>query len=229
MRTTLVFHILAGTLALVAGFVALYTAKGASTHRKSGRMFVYTMIPMAVFGGAIAVGQGVAPEINVPASLLTSYLVITSLTTVRPPVARARLLEFGAFLVAVGVAVIDLTFAVQAIISGGTRNGMPAFPFIMFGVVALLGSVGDFRVMRSGALQGSARLARHLWRMTFALFIATLSFSVQILKRIPEPFRFPGMLAVPMLLVIGTMFYWLWRMRAKRPQRGVIIAAAEAA
>ena len=115
-----------------------------------------------------------------------------------------------------------LTFAGEAIANGGKRNGMPAFPFIMFGTIALLGTLGDLRVLRSGPLTGASRLARHLWRMSFALFIAALSFSVQVMKMIPKPIRVPGLIALPMVLVLGAMFYWLWRVRIRRSLRGIV-------
>ena len=232
MRLTLVVHILAGGLGLVAGYLALYTAKGATLHRRSGMLFVYAMLTMCLAGLTISVVRSVAPEINVPAALLTSYLIITALTTVRPlpeGSSAARSLEIGALLVALAVGATMLTFAVEAVANGGKRNGMPAFPFIMFGTVGLLGSVGDLRVIRSGARKGASRLARHLWRMSFALFIAALSFSVQLAKMIPKPMRLP-VLVVPMLAVILTMFYWLWRVRIRKSLRGiVVIRASEAA
>jgi uncharacterized membrane protein len=112
MGMTYVVHILAGTLGLVAGYVALYSAKGAALHRKSGMLFVYAMLFMAVFGMTIAVVRDKAPDINVPAGMITSYLVITALTTVRPPGAVARgwrWLDIGAMLVALVVGVIMLS------------------------------------------------------------------------------------------------------------------------
>jgi uncharacterized membrane protein len=225
MRMTLAIHILAGTLGLIAGYVALYSAKGALLHRRSGQVFVYAMLTMCVGGLLIAVVRGVAPEINVPAALLTSYLIITALTTVKPlPVASraARSLDVTALLIAAGVAAVMLSFAGEAIANGGTRNGMPAFPFIMFGTIGLLGTLGDLRVMRTGPLTGASRLARHLWRMSFALFLAALSFSVQVMKMLPKSMRPPGLIALPMLLVLGTMLYWLWRVRIRRSLRGIV-------
>lgn len=85
MRLTLLIHIAAGGLALVFGYVALYATKGAPLHRRSGRLFVYAMLTMGLFGTLIAAARGVAPATNIPAGVLTSYLVITALLTVRPP------------------------------------------------------------------------------------------------------------------------------------------------
>jgi hypothetical protein len=227
MRMTLLVHILAGALGLLTGYVALYAAKGALLHRRSGMVFVYAMLTMCVFGTLISIVRGVAPAINIPAGVVTAYLVITGLTTVRP-MPGMRWLDVGLMLVALTLGLTDLTFGFQALANGGTRFGMPAFPFFMFGVVATLGGLGDLRVLRSGALTGSSRLARHLWRMCFALFIAALSFSVQVSKMIPQPVRIPAMV-IPMLAVLVTMFYWLWRVRVRRSLRNLRVAAATGA
>ena len=68
MRATYVVHIAAGSLSLIAGFVALYAAKGDATHRRAGMLFVYAMLVMATAGLSIAVVRGVAPAVNVPAA-----------------------------------------------------------------------------------------------------------------------------------------------------------------
>ena len=229
MRMTYALHIAAGTVGLVSGFVALYAAKGTTLHRKAGMVFVYAMLTMSVFGTAIAAVRGVAPAINIPAGLLTAYLVITGLATVRPLAAGSRWLAIGGFVVALAVGLTCLTLGFEALASGGKRSGF-AFPLFMFGVVGLLASAGDLRVIRSGALQGAARLARHLWRMSFALFIAAMSFFIGQAKVIPKPVRIMPLLALPVLAVLVTMVYWLWRVRVRRSLRNmVLISAPEAA
>ena len=223
---TYAVHILAGSVGIIAGFVALYSAKGAPLHRKAGIVFVYVMLATALVGMAIATVRGVAPAINIPAGTLTAYLVITSLATVRPPFEGSRQVAFAAMLVALAVGISSLTFGFEALANGGTRKGMPAFPFFMFGVIGLLGSAGDIRVMRFGVLRGPSRLARHLWRMCFALFIAALSFFIGQAKVIPKPIRIFPLLALPVLAVLVTMFYWLWRIRVKRSLRGIVAVGA---
>ena len=54
----------------------------------------------------------------------------------------------------------------------GTINGVPFGMLFFLATITAMAAAGDVRVMRSGALRGAARLARHLWRMCFALFIA---------------------------------------------------------
>lgn len=226
MRLTYVVHILAGSVALLTGYLALSVTKGSRLHRKSGMLFVGAMLTTATFGLVMAAGRGVAPAVNIPAGLISAYLVVTSLTTVRPPASSARKLHVGAMIVALATGLASLTFGFEAIASGGTRLGMPAFPFFLFGLVGITGCVGDMRVLRSGALQGSSRLARHLWRMCFALFIAALSFFIGQSDEFPEGLRIMPLLALPVLAVLVSMFYWLWRVRIRRSLRGMTIVGA---
>ena len=218
---TLLVHIVGGSLALASGFVALYASKGALLHRKAGIVFVCSMLVMATAGFMIAITRGVAPAINLPAALLTSSLVITALTTVRPPSATSRRIDTAAMLVLLATGLTCIAFAVQAFAGGGQRNGMPAFPFIMFGVAGTLAGVGDLRMLRTGPLHGARRIARHLWRMSFALFIAALSFFIGQAKVIPEPIRIMPLLGLPVLAVLVTMIYWLWRIRVRKSLRGL--------
>jgi len=230
VRSTLVLHVAAGGLGIVSGFVALYAAKGARLHRRSGMLFVCAMVTMAVAGMTMAVVRGKAPAVNVPAGLLTSYLVITALTTVRPPAAGLRWLEVGAMLVAFAVGLASLAFGFEALAGGGRKQGIPAFPYFMFGVVGLLATAGDVRMMRRGAPKGAPRLARHLWRMSSALIIAALSFFIGQARVIPEPVRILPLLALPVLAVLVTMLCWLWRVRFRRSFRGIVgVSAPEAA
>ena len=101
----------------------------------------------------------------------------------------------------------------------GTISGVPFFMLFFLATVTTLAAAGDIRMMRSGALRAAPRLARHLWRMCFALFIAAGSFfsiRERVAKILPEPFTTPAMRALPVALVFAAMFYWLWRVRTRR-------------
>jgi hypothetical protein len=224
MDPTYVVHIAAGTASLAAGYVALYSTKGAPLHRRAGMVFVYAMLTMGAFGIAIAVTRGVAPALNVSAGTLTIALVLSALTTLRPTSPATRALDMLAMLAVFAVGTSNLFFGIEAAMSprGLGRDGMPAFPFFMFGVVASLAFLGDVRVARAGRLQGASRIARHLWRMSFALFIAALSFFIGQAKVIPEPIRIRPLLALPVLAVLVTMSYWLWRVRFRKTLRGLV-------
>ena len=225
MRAILLIHILTGSLGLISGFVALYVSKGARLHRRAGMVFVAVMLTMAATGTVIAAVRGAAPALNIPAAVMTAYLVVTGLTTVRPP-AAARSIAIAGMSIAFAVGTVMLVFGIQAIAAGGKRFGMPAFPFFLFGVIGVLGSIGDLRALRSGVARGAPRLARHLWRMCTALLIASMSFFIGQAKVIPKPIRIMPLLALPILAVLVTMLYWVWRIRNRRSTRGVVTGAA---
>ncbi|MBI3402226.1 MAG: hypothetical protein HY048_12465 [Acidobacteria bacterium] len=223
-------HIVAGGLAIVLGAVALIAPKGATLHRKSGLLFVYAMLTMGISGSLMAMRNG--PDPNTLGGFMSAYFVITALTTVRPVSVWSRRLEFGALALALALALIEIGLGGKAVASPrGTINGVPAFMLFFLATITLMGAAGDVRVMWSGPLRGAPRLRRHLWRMCFALFIAAGSFfsiRARVAKVLPQPFTPPGMRALPVVLVFVAMFYWLWRVRARRADRGVAGALASA-
>ena len=224
MRMTLLVHITAGGLGIVAGFLALYSAKGAWLHRRSGIVFFCAMVVMALSGAVIAALRGA--EASVIGGMLACYLVITALATVRPRGTHSARLDVGLLVVALA----SLVLGFDAVGRGGVREGIPAVVLFKFALVALLACAGDLRVIRSGALRGAPRLARHLWRMCFALYIAAASFFFGQADKLPEVVRIPALLAFPVVAVVVTMFYWLWRVRIRKSLTGIGgISVAEAA
>jgi hypothetical protein len=151
---------------------------------------------------------------------MSAYFVITALTTVRPVSTWTRWLNSAALLVVIALTLIEVGLGFKALASpGGTLNGVPFFMPFFLAIVTTLAAAGDIRMLRSGALRAAPRLARHLWRMCFALFIAAGSFfsiRERVAKILPEPFTTPAMRALPVALVFVAMFYWLWRVRARR-------------
>jgi hypothetical protein len=63
--------------------------------------------------------------------------------------------------------------------------------------------------------------------MSAALAIASLSFSVRLPRLLPAPLRHPVAYALPTIMVLSTMCYWLWRVRSKRPLRAIVVTAPE--
>lgn len=222
MTAVMLIHILAGGLGLTTGFVALSAAKGAPLHRRAGIVFVYAMVGMCAAGIGIAIYRGAAPAINIPAALLTGTFAVTALVAVRPPSRFWRLIHVTTMLITLGVGIVCLRFAFEAVTSGGSRNGMPAFPFFLFGGAGMLAATGDVRMLLAGELRGTQRIVRHLWRMSFALMVAALSFFIGQADVFPPAIRIMPLLALPVLAVIITMFYWLWRVSVRRSLRGLL-------
>jgi uncharacterized membrane protein len=216
-------HVAAGGLAIVLGAVALLSRKGGTIHRRSGQLFVGAMLVMGTTASILGLRQGLTDG-NVMAGFMTAYFVGTAWMTVRSVSPWTRRINAAAL---TAVAVLALAAIVGGFKSFNTPGLSPGgVPFRTIGVMSfVLGTVmtlaafGDVRVLRQGGLRGGARLARHLWRMCFALFIAAGSFfsmEERVAKILPEPFATGPMRALPILLLFGAMFYWLWRVR-RRP------------
>jgi hypothetical protein len=186
-------------------------------------LFVYAMLVMGTTASILEFLKSAAAT-NVVAALMAVYFVGTALTTVRPPSRWTRIINIAALVVASGLALLSIVGGVKALRNGGLSSG--GVPFRTIGVmsfilatVLLLSAIGDIRIMRFGSPTGGRRLARHLWRMCFALFIAAGSFfSIRhrVAKILPYPFTTGPMRALPIVLLFGAMFYWLWRVR-RRP------------
>ncbi len=212
-------HVAAGGLAIILGAIALSVKKGGTTHRRVGRLFVYAMLVMGTSASILAFRKS-PTDPNLPGGFLVAYFVATALTTVRPVSRWTRGINVAALTVAVGLALLDIMGGVKAFNSPrGSLNGVPFAMLFFMATVMILAATGDVRIMRFGMPRGRPRLARHLWRMCFALFIAAGSFfsvRARVAKILPEPFTTAPMRALPILLLFGAMFYWLWTVRGRR-------------
>lgn len=215
MTAFLLFHFAGGSLAVVAGYAALFARKGGRLHRRAGMLFVYGMIAMGI--GAIAVGleRGKPSWWGGP---MVIYLVLTSMLTVSRTRAPSRTRDIALMLFGLVLGGVFLYGGVRGLMAPrGSLGAAPAVASLVYAFVLLLCVAGDVRVLRSGPLAGSARLARHLWRMCFAMFAATGSFFLGQSQVIPEALRIGPLLFVLAFLPLPAMFYWLWRVRRRLP------------
>lgn len=219
---SLAFHFGTGLIALAAGSVAIALRKGGTWHRRSGLVFVYAMIATGITATGIAIYEG-RPS-NIGGALLV-YLVFTAYTAVKPLRRVGRQVDVALMLFAFALAAAGFARAFTAFGSPGNRiEGVPAGMILFMATIVLLAAIGDARMVRAGGIQGPRRLARHLWRMTFGLFIASGSFFLGQMKFIPEPIRI-----LPLLIVLGisplvVLLYWMWRVRLKQNLRGMMTA-----
>src|SRR5688572_26001952 len=176
MHMLLPIHVMAGALAIVLGFTALFVKKGGTVHRRSGLLFVYAMLVMGMSGSVVAFLESPADP-NVIAGIGPLYFVVTALMTVRPESASTRRVNVAALGVAVSLTLFFIVLGVIALNSPDRgANGVPFVMIFSFAVLFTMAAIGDVRFIRNGMPRGGPRLARHLWRMCFALFIAAGSF-----------------------------------------------------
>ena len=210
--TTLFLHIAGALVGLISGWIAIVFRKGSRGHGVSGDLFVIAMVVMTV--PAIGIALFKHQPINVLVGALTFYLAVSAWLTVWRKPGELGLPEIGLTLLALSDAALLAALGWRAAHSpNGAMDDIPAAFFFVFGSVAALGGLLDLRVLLRGGVQGAARIARHLWRMCFALFITTLSTFFGKRMKFPEPLRSGHLLDLPMLILVGLTIYWLVRVR----------------
>ena len=216
-------HILGGVLALVSGYVALFATKGATVHRRAGMLFVYAMVALSLTGALIALLD--ASPVSVVAGLLTFYFVTTALLTVRGRDTRSYSIDALGMMFALAIAVLGFKTGFELAGSGKPETG----PMFIFGAVGLLAAVGDLRMIRADGISGRRRIARHLWRMCFAMWVAAASFFWGPRGRVPEIIYVPALLPIPVLVPVAVMLYWLLRLRVRKTLKGIIDSGVQQA
>jgi hypothetical protein len=210
----LLLHIIGGALGILSGFVAVSLRKGSRWHGMAGNVFFISMLTMSSCGTYMALMKSQAS--NVFGGLLTFYMVATAWVTARRRDGGTGIYGWVGLLAALALGAVMVTFGVEAATSqAGTKAGMPAAMYFVFGSLALLAAAGDARMLLRGGVFGVQRIARHLWRMCFALFAASGSLFLA------RPHLFPAVLSrTHVLSVLGflpaiLMIYWLIRVRFK--------------
>ena len=190
----------------------------------AGNVFVISMLSMAT--AAVYLAFMKHQTSNVFGGVLTCYLVTTAWLTARRRDGETSILDWGALLfgLAAGAAIMTYGFE-KATGRIGLKDGVPIGMYFFLGSVALLAAAGDVRMLVRG-ISGTQRLMRHLWRMCFALFIASGSFFLGPANR---PLRllsaiglrqqlFATLLSKNVLFLLSVLplillIFWLFRVR----------------
>jgi len=209
----LVLHICAGIVGLLSGTAAMILRKGSRGHRKAGNVFVISMLSMATAGAYL--GFMKHQTNNVFGGLLTIYLVATAWKTGRPKDNNGEtgIFDWVGFLFALTIGALSVAHGLEKVAGrAGLDDGVPAGMDIFMGSVILLAAAGDLRMLVRGGISGTQRIARHLWRMCFGLFIASGSFFLgQGNKVFPDWLLKTNLLIVPALLPLVLLIFWLFR------------------
>jgi hypothetical protein len=215
----LLLHIVAGTLGMLSGFVAVFLLKGSRRHGRAGNVFVITMLCLASTGAYLALVK--SQPGNVLGGTLTFYLVATAWITARRRDGGTRIFDWVALVVVSAVAAFNLTYGVEAALSPtGQKYGYPPGPYFFLGSVALLAAIGDVRMLAHHGVSGAQRIARYLWRMCFALFIAASSIFLARQEIFPALLRKTGVLFLLSFLPLILMIFWLIRVRLANAFKG---------
>jgi hypothetical protein len=209
----LIVHIISGLAALLAGMFAMALRKqGGGGHATAGTIFTIAMSSMTITAAVLTFWE--PDRLSLGAAVWAFYLVHTS----RHAAMSAGDVP-GRDLMAIGLAAV-LLFAhggIAAERSGtGTFEGSGTAGFIVFGIGATLSLLFDLSLLLRRRLQPRQRIARHLWRMLAAYFLAVTSL---FLGQQDDVFWFMAgspILLLPSLLTIGFLVFWLVRVRFAR-------------
>ena len=212
-------HILGGVVGMVSGLTAVCARKGGPVHRTAGDVFVVSMVVMAVFAaglGVIRPGQ----TINVFIAGLTLYLVLTAWLTAHRPGATSGAPEAISLMVSLALCapfalvIFQIVTGVRLFKTAFKIEGAILVALSVFAAIIATAAIGDLRVVLGRGLSGTPRIARHLWRMCFALTLSLGSaFTNGFARLLPGPYHVPPAFFAPQLLMLVVLLYWLVRVR----------------
>lgn len=228
----LAVHVCAGSLGLVSGTAAICLRKGSPRHALAGKIFVMSMLAMAV--GAVYLAILKHQPNNIRGGILTFYLIGTAWLTARRKDGETSIFDWMVLVIPLTLGILTWMAGLKVVRSGASsQDGVPVGMFFFLGSVMLLAALGDVRMLFRGGVAGTKRIARHLWRMCFGLFIAAGSFfmgpsnrPLRLLSEIGLGQHLPAALfsMTPYLILtvlpLVLMIFWLIRVRLTRAYKG---------
>jgi hypothetical protein len=234
----LLVHILAGTLGLLSGTAAMVFHKGSPRHVLDGKVFVASMLTMGTMAVYLAIVRHQSN--NIGGGILTVYLIGTAWLTARRRDGETSRFDWVVLLVPLALGLLTWMNGINVVRSGASsQDGVPVGMIFFMGSVMLLAAAGDVRMLVSGGISGTKRIARHLWRMCFGLFIAAGSFflgpsnrplglltSVGIGRHLPAALFSINLYLVLSILPLVLLIFWLLRVRFSSAYKGKTIQLA---
>jgi hypothetical protein len=194
------------------GTIAVIVRKGGQAHRVAGQVFIGGMLLLASTGITIAILRAEPP--NILGGLLTIYMITTAWLTARHTNGRSGAFDWIALFCALTFAAILARLGIGAMsLPHHSMDGVPAGMSFFLGTVILIAAIGDTRMLMRHSIIGWRRIARHAWRMSFGLFIATGSFFLGQQQVFPARWRGSVALTILGLFPLALLIYWAIRIR----------------
>ncbi len=217
-------HIGGGAVGLISGATALLARKGGKLHRRAGAIFFVAMLVMSGIGGAVA--PFLHDRISTIAGFMTFYLIFTGWLTARRREGVSPLEVVGLF-VAMGGVISTYTLTwIAAHTPEGTLDGSPPQAFYLFAFVSTVAMLADLKLVLRRGICGAQRIARHVWRMCFGLFVASGSLFLGQQQVFPHWLRETPALYIAGLAPLPFLLFWMLRVRLSKKYRGRVAPAA---
>ena len=234
----LLVHICGGTVGLLSGTAAIVFRKGSPRHKLAGKIFVVSMLIMAAFATYLAIVRH-QPN-NIGGGILTFYLIGTAWLTARRKDGETLRLDWAALLIPLTIGILTWRTGIQLLLSGKTSlDGVPVGMTFFMGSICLLAAAGDVRMLVRGGVFGAQRIARHLWRMCYGLFIASGSFflgpfnrplrllsAVGLGQHLPQALFSTTLYLILTVLPLVLLIFWLVRVRFAKAYNGASVPHA---
>ena len=208
MNIVMAIHIASGILALPAGTLAVAARKGGKLHARAGLLFFGSMLVLGITAAWLEPFRQPVPGSPI-GGIVVCYFVATSWMAARRRDGRPGRFEYVACAAALGLGALMLYGAFTG--AGSTPVGRGPI-FAMSGLVLLAGLL-DLNAILRAPLTAQQRIARHLWRMCFAFFIATGSFFLGQQDVLPAALHRSPILFVLAFAPFGVMAFWLAKVR----------------
>jgi hypothetical protein len=199
--TLLIFHIAAGSIALLSALGALYAAKGKTAHRRWGLAYVCSMTFIALTAWTMS---ALKPNSFLFAiGCFSAYLVASGYARAKNRSGKATPLDWT---VAIGGLATSLIMLWLGWISTGTNH---IVLWVFAGIAGVL-SLLDIRGLRAGAFKGAERIVSHMRQMMGGTIATVTAVAVVNIRHVD-----PGWLVwiAPSILIAPLSIYWTIRLR----------------
>jgi len=209
MNLLMMIHVTGGTLALASGALAATARKGGPLHAQAGTWFLGSMLALGVTAAFLEPLR--TPPGSPIGGVMVSYFVLTSWLAARRRDGATGRLEMAAAAAALGMAGLMIWGGLN-----GASTPAGTGPIFVLAAILIVAGLLDLNVVLRRKLTPAQRIARHLWRMCFAFFIATGSFFLGQQDVMPAFVRGSPVLFLLAFAPLAVMLFWLIRIRVAR-------------
>lgn len=207
IQTLIYIHVISGAIALLSGSVSLVVKKGSFLHRKSGLVFVFTMIISALVSMYVAVQPTHTSPFLLSVGILTIYFVLGGYLALRYKKKHVNLLADKCLALAmfvIGIAMISHPLYVDYL----------NIVMLVFGVLGTVFAIKDFANFYFHEELHKQWLTLHLGKITGGYISAFTAFIV-VNQYIPgiAGWILPG--------VVGGVFIAIWTRKVKKGQASI--------
>jgi uncharacterized membrane protein HdeD (DUF308 family) len=205
LQTLIIIHAALGGIALVSGAMALAVKKGHTTHRKAGKLFVWTMTTAAGVAIIIAVSPGHQNPFLFAIGVFSSYLALSGLRALRFKKHKPDYLDRILSLI---MLTISICMIVGPVVYVSTIN----IVLSVFGIIGGSFAVRDLILFKQPEKLRKNWLVLHLGKTTGAYISAFTAFVVvnQFI---------PGLWGWLSPTVLGTAFIVYWSRKVSNKKK----------